>query len=77
MTPAGRAPRSCFATRPTYSGRQLRYKKKMQDVEGAPDGEYYFLIYGSSFANKDSVIETLTLSKEKDGLWKVSGYTIE
>jgi hypothetical protein len=60
-----------------YQNRQLRYSKAMQNVEGAPEGEYYFLIYGSNFANKESVIETITIMKESDGLWRVSGYTIE
>ncbi len=60
-----------------YAGRRLRYSEAMKNVEGAPEGEYYFLIYGSAFANKESVIETLTLVKESDGLWRVSGYGIE
>ena len=60
-----------------FKDRQLRYSKAMQNVEGAPEGEYYFLIYGSRFANKESVIETITMMKENDGLWRVSGYTIE
>ncbi len=57
--------------------RQLRYSKAMQDIEGAPAGKYFFLIYGSSFADKGSAIETMTMMKASDGLWRVSGYTIK
>lgn len=57
--------------------RQLRYSKQMQDAEGAPKGAYFFMIYGSSFAAKDSAIETITVMKETDGKWRVSGYSLK
>ena len=57
--------------------RQLRYSKTIQDAEGAPEGDYFFLIYGSSFAAKDSAIETITVMKELDGRWRVSGYSLK
>ena len=60
-----------------FISRQLRFAKEMQNLEGVPQGEYYFLIYGSSFAARDSVIETMTMRKEEDGRWRVSGYTIK
>ena len=60
-----------------FRNRQHRYSKAMQNGDGAHEGEYYFLIYGSSLANKDSVMESITMMKESDGLWRVSGYKIE
>jgi len=57
--------------------RQLRFSKEMHDVEGAPKGDYFFIIYGSSFAGRASVIETVTVMNDNSGKWRVSGYSIK
>ena len=47
------------------------------ELPGAPDGNYYILTYNSSFENKASAIETITLTKGIDGKWRAVGYYIK
>ncbi len=47
------------------------------ELPGAPDGEYYILTFKTSFENKKSSVETVTMMLEKDGTWKASGYFIK
>jgi hypothetical protein len=51
--------------------------KYMTSLPGAPDGEYVVIQYESSFENKRTAIETVTPMKDKDGIWRVSGYFIK
>jgi hypothetical protein len=44
-------------------------------LPGAPDGEYTILQFQSSFQNKASAVETLTLMKD-NGAWRSAGYFI-
>ena len=61
-------------------GRQLSRKLKstryMTSLPGAPDGEYVVIQFETSFANKQSAIETVTPMKDSDGKWRVSGLFI-
>ena len=50
--------------------------KYMTSAPGAPDGEYVVIQYESSFENKKTATETVTPMKDKDGVWRVSGYFI-
>ena len=45
-------------------------------LPGAPDGEYVVLTFNSSFGKKAVAVETVTMMKEADGAWRVSGYFI-
>ena len=45
-------------------------------VPGAPEGQYVILHYGTSFANRQNTVETVTLAFAKD-YWRVSGYYIK
>jgi len=45
-------------------------------LPGAPDGEYVVIQFTTSFANKESAVETVTPMKDPDGTWRVSGYFI-
>jgi hypothetical protein len=45
-------------------------------MPGAPDGEYVVLQFDTAFESKQKAVETLTLRKQPDGLWRVSGYYI-
>ena len=45
-------------------------------LPGAPDGEYVLVQYETVFENKKAGVEALTVSREKDGTWRVSGYFI-
>jgi len=54
--------------------RELKSKRYMTVLPGAPDGEYVVIQFKASFENKKSAIETITPMLDKDGEWKVSGY---
>ena len=47
-----------------------------QALPGAPDGEYVVFKFTTSFRQKQSSTETLTLTHEPDGTRRVSGYFI-
>ena len=57
--------------------RKLQGSEYRRSVPGAPDGEYVVMQYAASFENKKSAIETITPMKDKDGVWRVSGYYIK
>jgi hypothetical protein len=46
-------------------------------LPGAPDGQYAVMQFNTSFANKQSAVETVTFMLEKDGKWKAAGYYIK
>jgi hypothetical protein len=46
-------------------------------LAGHPDGEYVTVIFQSKFANKPEVIEAVTTVLEKDGKWRVTGYSAQ
>jgi hypothetical protein len=54
--------------------RELRSKKYSANLPGAPKGEYVIIEFGSSFENRKSAIETVTVMLDKDGKWRASGY---
>ena len=51
-----------------------RYKTSLT---GAPKGEYIIIIYKTKFEKTEKSIETVTLKKDNDGCWRVSGYFIK
>jgi hypothetical protein len=56
-----------------------RSLKKCEDVKslpGVPDGDYRLLLFDTRFANKRDAVETVTLVKEEDGVWRAAGYFI-
>jgi hypothetical protein len=57
--------------------RNLQSASYKRSLPGAPDGEYVVIQYATSFENKQSAIETITPMKDKDGVWRVSGYYIK
>ncbi len=46
-------------------------------LPGAPDGQYAVMQFNTSFANKQSSVETVTFMLEKDGQWRAAGYYIK
>ncbi|MDD5538712.1 MAG: DUF4019 domain-containing protein [Candidatus Omnitrophica bacterium] len=48
----------------------------MTTLPGAPDGEYVIVQFDTTFENKKSSVESVTMSLEADGRWRVSGYFI-
>lgn len=57
--------------------REIDTKDYKTELPGAPDGEYYILQFKTSFENKKSAVETITMMLEKDGSWKTAGYFIK
>jgi uncharacterized protein DUF4019 len=43
---------------------------------GGPDGEYVQILFETNFATKNQARETVTLERERDGVWRVMGYLI-
>ena len=57
--------------------RKLKSATYTKTLPGAPDGEYVVLQYDTSFEHKQSAVETITPTLDKDGTWRVSGYFIK
>jgi hypothetical protein len=58
------------------SSRVVKSSEYSTTMPGAPDGEYVLIQFDTSFANKNSAVETVVMMRESDGLWRVSGYYI-
>ncbi len=58
------------------NSRKLKSATYTTTLPGAPDGKYVVIQYETSFANKQSAVETITPMLDKDGKWHVSGYYI-
>ncbi len=56
--------------------RTLLDLKEAKTMPGAPDGEYRLVQFNSDLPGKRNAIETVTLTKESDGIWRMSGYFI-
>lgn len=57
--------------------RKLSSAEYLTQLPGAPDGQYVVLQYESSFEHKNSAIETVTTTLDKDGKWRVCLYVIK
>ena len=57
--------------------RKLDSKQFATSLPGSPDGQYVVLQYKTSFANRKSAVETISLMLEKDKKWRVSKYHID
>jgi hypothetical protein len=58
------------------NSRQLQDSSYNTSLPGAPDGQYVVLRFGTSFANKNSAIETVVMSLQ-NGQWLIAGYFIK
>jgi hypothetical protein len=56
--------------------RELESATFYTTLPGAPDGEYVVLIFSSSFDQKESAVETVTVMLDQSESWRVSGYFI-
>ncbi|MRR09213.1 DUF4019 domain-containing protein [bacterium] len=61
----------------TKLSREVKAKRYLTSLPGAPDGQYVVILFAASFQNKKTAIETVTPMREKDGTWRVSGYYIK
>lgn len=66
-----RAPLGALEQRTIFN---TTFDKKLP--EGGPEGEYALVMYRTAFAKKTDSVETITLEREKDGVWRVIGYFI-
>jgi hypothetical protein len=57
--------------------RKLKSAVYSTTLPGAPDGEYVVVTYDTDFENKPAAVETVTVSLEKDGIWRVAGYSVK
>ncbi|HYB52842.1 MAG TPA: DUF4019 domain-containing protein [Thermoanaerobaculia bacterium] len=57
--------------------RRLREARYTTALPGAPDGEYVVILFDTSFEAKKTSVERVTPMKDKDGVWRVSGYQIQ
>jgi len=57
--------------------RKVKSTSYKTSLPGAPDGQYVVIECETSFENKKSAIETVTLMMDKDGNWRVSGHFIK
>jgi uncharacterized protein DUF4019 len=57
--------------------RKLSKAQSATLLPGAPDGKYVVMQFDSSFANKQTAVETVTFMQEKDGKWRAAGYYIK
>ncbi len=69
--PAQRAPYGALIQR-TFRGAEFR-----SDFPNQPPGEYAVLRFRTAFANRSIAIETVSLERESDGLWRVVGYSLQ
>jgi hypothetical protein len=60
-----------------FVSRKLKGATYATSLPGAPDGEYVVIQYDSSFENKKAAVETVTMSREKDGVWRTVGYFVK
>lgn len=54
--------------------RKLIAAEHIKSLKGLPDQEGAFLQYESSFKDKEKVVETFGMIREKDGTWRVGHY---
>lgn len=54
--------------------RKLLRSQAAKDLPGAPQGEYYLLIYSPGFAKMPQAMEQVAVLKCDDGKWRVAGY---
>lgn len=52
---------------------QVVYKKTLA---GRPDGDYVTAVFASRFEKKPDAQETVTVERESDGRWHVTGYEV-
>lgn len=57
--------------------RELKSAQYATSLPGAPDGEYVVIQFQTAFENKKAAVETITPLREKDKVWRVSGYYIK
>lgn len=60
-----------------FLSRKLKRTINTKSPSGLPNGEYVVLQFDTSFVNKKTAVETVTMVLETGGDWKVSEYYIK
>jgi len=72
----GNALNSQRAPRGKLLQRSLAQTSFKAGLPGAPEGEYAVLLFRTSFEKAPDAGESLTLERDRDGVWRVVGYFI-
>ena len=56
--------------------RKLKEETATRTVPEMPEGDYTTLVYDSAYEHLPAAIDTLITAKDKDGAWRVVGYTV-
>lgn len=57
--------------------RKVQSKRRTRHLPTGPAGEYVIIEFESSFEYKSKAAETVTLMRDRDGVWRVTRYFIE
>ncbi|MCM8813810.1 MAG: DUF4019 domain-containing protein [Candidatus Omnitrophica bacterium] len=57
--------------------REIAAVQYVTTMPAAPDGEYVLVDYTSAFERKKHATESVTVMKDTDNIWRVSGYFIQ
>ena len=58
------------------TSRALAVEQRVSTLPGIPEGAYIVRQYHSVYDGSRAVVETLTMQREADGVWRVVGYFI-
>lgn len=58
------------------TSRAVKSSMAAKTLPGAPDGDYVVFQFNAVFEHKAAALETLTLTREPDGQWRVVGYFV-
>ncbi len=57
--------------------RKVHDTERVSSLPGAPEGDYIIVTFRTDYWNKKNAVETVVTTRDSDGIWRVSGYTIE
>ncbi len=57
--------------------RKVFQKQYFSSLPGFPDGEYVVIVFHTTFVKREETLETVILTKEEDGKWRVLNYHIK
>jgi len=57
--------------------REPKSAEYTKDLPGAPEGEYVVARFDTAYENKPAAVETVTLVRGQDLIWRVSSYSVK
>ena len=60
----------------TLQVRNNRGARFTRSLPGAPDGDYVLIQNDTRFQHKAAAMETVTMAREADGVWRLAGYFV-